>query len=129
MNGSSNHLRATSAYHPTGDIRWPMSVIALITSALPLKADVAAVGCESPKLTHLGHCASFRQTDAASVIIDRDTEEADGAVVTSPVDLQENRKQLAAWFEGAEAIYLERGVASLTDICARVRRSEPHEKA
>ncbi len=80
-------------------------------------------------LTHLGHCASFRQTDAASVIIDRDTEEADGAVVTSPVDLQENRKQLAAWFEGAEAIYLERGVASLTDICARVRRSEPHEKA
>ncbi len=53
--------------------------------------------------THRGHCASFRQTDAASVIIDRDTEEADGAVVTSPVDLQENRKQLAAWFEGAES--------------------------
>ena len=24
--GSSNHLRATSAYPPTGDIRWPMSV-------------------------------------------------------------------------------------------------------
>ena len=106
-----------------------MSAFASLASALPLKADVAAVGRESPLLTHLGHCASFRQTDAASVIIDRDTEEADGAVVTSPVDLQENRKQLAAWFEGAEAIYLERGVASLTDICARVRRSEPHEKA
>jgi hypothetical protein len=25
------------------------------SSALPLKADVAAVGRESPKLTHLGH--------------------------------------------------------------------------
>jgi hypothetical protein len=35
---------------PTADIRWPMSVIVPISSALPLKADVAAVGRESPKL-------------------------------------------------------------------------------
>ncbi len=32
-----------------------VSAFALITSALPLKADVAAVGRESPKLTHNGH--------------------------------------------------------------------------
>jgi hypothetical protein len=32
-----------------------MSVIVPISSALPLKADVAAVGRESPKLTQLGH--------------------------------------------------------------------------
>ena len=38
--GSSNHLRATSAYHRTGDIRWPMSVIVPISSALSLKTDV-----------------------------------------------------------------------------------------
>ncbi len=106
-----------------------MSAFRPINSALRPASDVGSTSGECRMLTHLGHCASFRQTDAASVIIDRDTEEADGAVVTSPVDLQENRKQLAAWFEGAEAIYLERGVASLTDICARVRRSEPHEKA
>ncbi len=55
ISGSSNHLRATSAYPPTGDIRWPMSVIVPISSALPLKADVAAVGRESPKLTHSRH--------------------------------------------------------------------------
>ncbi len=45
---SSSHVRGTSAYPPTGDIRWPMSVIVLISSALPLKAGVAAVGHESP---------------------------------------------------------------------------------
>ncbi len=32
-----------------------MSAFALITSASPLKADVAAVGRESPKLTLSGH--------------------------------------------------------------------------
>ncbi len=37
------------------DIRWPMSVIVPISSALPPKADVAAVGRESPKLTLSGH--------------------------------------------------------------------------
>jgi hypothetical protein len=35
----------------TADIPWPMSVIMPISSALPPKADVAAVGRESPKLT------------------------------------------------------------------------------
>ncbi len=59
-------------------------------SALPPKADVNGHGVERPLLTHLGHYASFRQTDAASVIIDRDTEEADGAVVTSPVDTRKS---------------------------------------
>ena len=53
--GSSNHLRATSAYPSTADIRWRMSVIVPISSALPLKADVTAVGCESPKLTRRRH--------------------------------------------------------------------------
>ncbi len=38
--GSSNHLRATSAYPPIGDILWPMSVIVLISSALPPGADI-----------------------------------------------------------------------------------------
>ncbi len=33
-----------------------MSAFALISSALPPKADVAAVGRESPKLTHSGNC-------------------------------------------------------------------------
>ncbi len=33
--------------------------VALITSALPLNADVAAVGRESPKLTHNGHSRGF----------------------------------------------------------------------
>ncbi len=55
MNGSQDHAAATSALLPTADIRWPMSVIVPISSALPLKADVAAVGRESPLLTHNGH--------------------------------------------------------------------------
>ncbi len=33
MNGLSSHVVGTSAYPPTGDIRWPMSVIVLISSA------------------------------------------------------------------------------------------------
>jgi len=39
------------------DVR--MSVIVPISSALPLKADVAAVGRESPVLTQLGHSRGF----------------------------------------------------------------------
>ncbi len=54
MNGSSNHLCATSAYPPTADIAAGMSVIVPISSAVPLKADVTAVGRESPKLTYCG---------------------------------------------------------------------------
>ncbi len=34
-NGLSRHIASTSAYHPTADIRWPMSVIVLISSAYP----------------------------------------------------------------------------------------------
>jgi len=49
-NGPDRPLQATSALPPTSDIRWPMSVIVLISSAFPSKADVAAVGRESPKL-------------------------------------------------------------------------------
>jgi hypothetical protein len=41
----------------TADIRWPMSVIMPISSALPPGADVAAVGRKSPKLTHRRHSA------------------------------------------------------------------------
>jgi len=55
ISGSSNHLRATSAYPPAGDIRWPMSVIVLISSGSPPEADVAAVGRDSPELTQPGH--------------------------------------------------------------------------
>jgi len=36
-----------------------MSVIVPISSALPLKADVAAEGRESPKLAHSGHKDGF----------------------------------------------------------------------
>ncbi len=36
-----------------------MSAFASLASALPLKADVAAVGRESPKLTRFGHSARF----------------------------------------------------------------------
>ena len=39
---------------PTADIPTGMSAFVLISSALPLKADVAAVGRESPLLTQLG---------------------------------------------------------------------------
>ena len=52
-------LAITSALPPTTDIRWPMSASALISSALPLKADVAAVDRESPQLTQLGHSRGF----------------------------------------------------------------------
>ncbi len=55
ISGSSNHLRATSAYPPTGDIRWPMSVIVLISSALPPAPDVGGTPGECLKLTQLGH--------------------------------------------------------------------------
>ncbi len=34
-NGLPGHVAGTSAYPPTSDIRWPMSVIVLISSALP----------------------------------------------------------------------------------------------
>ena len=57
-NGLPGHVACMSAYPPTADIRWPMSVIVLISSALPLKAGVAAVGREIPKLTHSGHSES-----------------------------------------------------------------------
>ncbi|MEE8152218.1 MAG: hypothetical protein V3T76_04220, partial [candidate division NC10 bacterium] len=40
MNGLSSHFAGTSAYPPTGDIRWPMSDIVLISSALPPTADI-----------------------------------------------------------------------------------------
>ncbi len=33
--GNQGHVAGTSAYPPTGDIRWPMSVIVLISSGLP----------------------------------------------------------------------------------------------
>ena len=36
----SGHVAGTSAYPPTGDIRWPMSVFVLISSALPPAADI-----------------------------------------------------------------------------------------
>ncbi len=53
--GMSAFRPIASSYLPTGDLRWPMSVIVPISSALPLKADVAAVGPESPKLTQGCH--------------------------------------------------------------------------
>ncbi len=37
---SSSHAAGTSAYPPTGDIRWPMSVIVPISSANPPGADI-----------------------------------------------------------------------------------------
>ncbi len=40
MNGSQGHAAGTSAYPPTGDIFWPMSVFVLISSALPPTADI-----------------------------------------------------------------------------------------
>jgi hypothetical protein len=57
---SSEHLRATSAYPPTADIRWLMSVIVLISSALPLKADVLHGSPNSRLLTQLGHSAQMK---------------------------------------------------------------------
>jgi hypothetical protein len=38
--GSQDHVAGTSAYPPTGDIRRPMSVFVLISSALPPAADI-----------------------------------------------------------------------------------------
>ncbi len=49
-NGLPGHVAGRSALPPTADIRVPKSVIVPISSALPLKADVAVVGRESPKL-------------------------------------------------------------------------------
>ena len=48
---SSDHLRATSAYAPTDDIRWPMSIIVLIASALLSTSDVADTPGERLSLT------------------------------------------------------------------------------
>ncbi len=39
-NGSQDHAAATSAYPPTADIRWPMSVIIPISSTLPQATDI-----------------------------------------------------------------------------------------
>ena len=44
-----DHVAGDVAYGTGEMLGWPMSVIVPISSALPLKADVAAVGCESPK--------------------------------------------------------------------------------
>lgn len=43
-----SHRRGTSALTPKSDIQLPMSVIVLIPSALPRKADGPAVRPESP---------------------------------------------------------------------------------
>ncbi len=68
MNGSSDHPRATSGLplrpQPI-DIRWAMSVFVPNESALPLKADVAAVGRESPKLTPLRHLVLYEKRSRA----------------------------------------------------------------
>ena len=55
ISGSSDHLRATSGLPPTGDIRWLMSVIVLISSALPPAPDVGGTPGECLKLTRIGH--------------------------------------------------------------------------
>ena len=49
------HVAGTSAYPPTSDIRWPMSVIVLISSALPPAPDVGGTPGECLNLTHFGH--------------------------------------------------------------------------
>ncbi len=57
---SSDHLGATSALPPTGDIRWPMSVIVPISSALPPAPDVGGTPGECLKLTfHLRQSPSI----------------------------------------------------------------------
>ncbi len=71
-NGSSNHLRATSACHPASDIRWPMSVIVRISSGLPPGTDVPGGVAEGPLVTHNGsrqhvlHLPHRRRTRPAS---------------------------------------------------------------
>ncbi len=40
IGGSQDHAAGRSALPPTGDIRWPMSVIELISSALPPAGDI-----------------------------------------------------------------------------------------
>jgi len=51
-----------------------LSVIVPISSALPLKADVAAVGRESPELTQLGHSqASCREGKSPHILEIRGT--------------------------------------------------------
>ncbi len=55
--GSQDHAAGTSAYLPTGDIRWPMSVIVLISSASPPGADLPGGVAEGPFLTLSGHRA------------------------------------------------------------------------
>ncbi len=53
---SSDRLRATSGLPPTGNIRWPMSVIVLISSALPPAPDVGGTPGECLNLTQPGRC-------------------------------------------------------------------------
>ncbi len=50
-NGLPSHTAGTSAYPPIGDIRRPMSVIVLISSALPPAPDVGGTPGECLKLT------------------------------------------------------------------------------
>ncbi len=47
----SGHVAGTSAYPPTGDIRWPMSAFHPIASALPPAPDVGDTPGECLKLT------------------------------------------------------------------------------
>jgi len=54
-NGLSSHVASTSAPPPRADIHWPMSGFVLFSSAYPPTPDVAAVGRESPKMTHNRH--------------------------------------------------------------------------
>ncbi len=51
----SGHVAGTSAPPPTGDIHWPMSVIVLISSALPPAPDVGGTPGECVKLTLSRH--------------------------------------------------------------------------
>ena len=54
MNGSSDHLRATSGLPPASDIPMPMSAFVPISSALPPATDVAGTLGERLSLTHNG---------------------------------------------------------------------------
>jgi hypothetical protein len=57
---NSDHLRATSGLPPTGNIRWPMSVIVLISSGSPPALDVGGTPGECLKLTPSSHSACSR---------------------------------------------------------------------
>ncbi len=56
-NGLPGHVACMSAYPPTCDIRWPMSVIVPISSALPPAPDVADVPGECLNLS--SHAEGF----------------------------------------------------------------------